>query len=57
MSLRWRIALGLAAVAALVGALCATGAYVTTSRQLRDSVDETLLARAEDARRPGPPGR
>jgi len=45
VSLRWRIALGLAAVAALVGALCATGAYVTTSRQLRDSVDETLLAR------------
>jgi two-component system sensor histidine kinase MprB len=46
MSLRWRIALGLAAVAALVGALAAAGAYLTTARQLRHSVDETLVARA-----------
>jgi two-component system sensor histidine kinase MprB len=46
MSLRWRIALGLAAVAALVGAFAAAGAYVTTARQLRNSVDDTLVARA-----------
>ena len=55
MSLRWRIALGLAAVAALVGAFAAAGAYLTTARQLRNSVDETLLARARalDAFGPG----
>ena len=34
MSLRWRIALGLALVAALVGAFAGVGAYVTTVRQL-----------------------
>ena len=47
MSLRWRIALGLALVAALVGAFAAVGAYVTTARQLSSSVDETLLTRAQ----------
>ncbi len=46
MSLRWRVALGLALVAALVGAFAAVGSYVTTARQLRSGVDETLLARA-----------
>jgi two-component system sensor histidine kinase MprB len=59
MSLRWRIALGLAAVAALVGAFAAAGAYLTTARQLRNSVDETLLARARALEAFGPrdPGR
>jgi hypothetical protein len=42
MSLRWRIALGLAAVAALVGAFAAAGAYLTTARQLRNSVARGL---------------
>ena len=46
MSLRWRIALGLALVAALVGTFAAVGAYVTTARQIRSGVDETMLARA-----------
>ena len=46
MSLRWRIALGLALVAALVGAFAGVGAYVTTVRQLSSSVDESLVTRA-----------
>jgi two-component system sensor histidine kinase MprB len=48
MSLRWRIALGLGLVAALVGALAAVGSYVTTARQLRSAIDETLLTRARN---------
>ena len=44
MSLRWRIALGLALIAALVCAFGAVGAYVTTSRQLETSLDDSLLA-------------
>ena len=62
MSLRWRIALGLALVAALVGAFAGVGAYVTTVRQLSSSVDESLVTRAAtlvrgdgDDRRPGGP--
>ncbi len=47
MSLRWRIALGLALIAALVSAIGATGAYLTTSRQLYTSIDDSLLARAQ----------
>lgn len=46
MSLRWRIALGLAVIAALVCAIAVTGAYVTVSRQLNNSIDESLLGRA-----------
>jgi two-component system sensor histidine kinase MprB len=46
VSLRWRIALGLALVAALVGTIAGVGAYVTTVGQLRSAVDETMLARA-----------
>jgi two-component system sensor histidine kinase MprB len=60
MSLRWRIAAALGAVAALVMAFGAIAAYVSTSRNLRDSVDESLLARAADysriPRELGPPG-
>lgn len=48
MSLRWRIAAGLAAIAALVGAIGAAGAYLTTSRQLHDSVDDSLRDRAHE---------
>jgi two-component system sensor histidine kinase MprB len=47
MSLRWRIALGLALIAALVSAIGATGAYLTTSHQLYNSIDDSLLARAQ----------
>src|SRR6476646_3536914 len=47
MSLRWRIALGLALIAALVCAIGATGAYLTTSHQLYNSIDDSLLARAQ----------
>ena len=43
MSLRWRIALGLALIAALVCALGATGAYLTTKHQLESSIDDSLL--------------
>lgn len=48
MSLRWRIALGMAAIAALVSALGAGAAYLSTERQLRDTFDQSLLARARD---------
>jgi two-component system sensor histidine kinase MprB len=56
MSLRWRIAIGLALIAALVCALGAAGAYVTTKNQLEGSVDDSLLARvsAFDSRAPRP---
>jgi two-component system sensor histidine kinase MprB len=47
MSLRWRIALGLALIAALVCAIGAAGAYFTTSRQLYSSIDDSLLGRAQ----------
>ncbi len=46
MSLKWRIALGLAIIAAFVGAIGATGAYLTVSNQLDNSIDESLLGRA-----------
>lgn len=46
MSLRWRIAIGLAVIAALVSTLGAAGAYLTTARQLEQSIDDSLLARA-----------
>ena len=46
VSLRWRIVLAMAGVAALVGALAATGSYIATSRQLYAAVDESLEARA-----------
>jgi two-component system sensor histidine kinase MprB len=62
MSLRWRIALALAALAAVVGALAATGAYVATARQLHAAMDESLSTRARevgkgpDSDRRGPVG-
>ena len=49
MSLRWRIALGLALIAAVVGAAAATGAYLSTAQQLENGVDESLVSRTRDA--------
>ena len=60
MSLRWRIAVGLAVIAGVVCAAAATGAYLSTKQQLQNSVDESLLARTRevnDDRGPGGGGR
>jgi two-component system, OmpR family, sensor histidine kinase MprB len=63
MSLRWRIAVGLAVIAGIVCALASTGAYLTTKQQLQNSVDESLLTGTQNANndrgfngrpRPGP---
>ena len=56
MTLRWRLALILAAVALAVGAFAATAAYVTTAGQLRSGIDDTLRSRAA-AVNAGPSGR
>lgn len=53
MSLRWRIALALALVAGVIGSFATLGSYVTTARQVRDSIDESLLTRAAAAAVPG----
>ncbi|MFN0026668.1 MAG: ATP-binding protein [Acidimicrobiales bacterium] len=59
MSLRWRIALALAAIAAVAVSTAAAGAYVTTSRQIRAELDQSLLAIDEriNAPEPGDGGR
>ena len=44
MTLRWRIALLLGAVALGVGAFAAAASYVSTSSQLRGGIDDTLKA-------------
>ncbi len=54
MSLKWRIALGMAAIAALVSIVGATAAYLNTQDRLRASLDESLLGRARDIARGGP---
>ncbi len=63
MSLRWRIAVGLAVIAGIVCALASTGAYLTTKQELQKSVDESLLTGTQNANddrgfngrpRPGP---
>jgi two-component system sensor histidine kinase MprB len=46
MTLRWRIAFILAAVAFAVGAFAAIAAYLSTESQLRSGIDETLKSRA-----------
>ena len=65
MSLRWRIAVGLAVIAGVVCAAAATGAYLSTKQQLQNSIDESLLARTREVNtdrgpggggRPGPGG-
>src|SRR5213078_1793890 len=48
MSLKWRIALGMAAIAALVSIVGATAAYLNTQDRLRSSLDESLLGKAHD---------
>ncbi len=53
MSLKWRIALALAAVAGVIGALSTLGSYVATSSQVRKGVDDALVARAEALLLPG----
>jgi two-component system sensor histidine kinase MprB len=52
MSLRWRIAAGLAAIAAFVCALAAVGAYLSTARQLQAGVDNSLLTRSQELSMP-----
>jgi two-component system, OmpR family, sensor histidine kinase MprB len=42
MSLRWRIAISLATVAALVGVLATGGAYFATAKQIQKSIDSSL---------------
>jgi two-component system, OmpR family, sensor histidine kinase MprB len=46
VTLRWRIALILAAVALVVGGVAAFVSYLSTSSQLRSSIDDTLRSRA-----------
>ncbi len=59
MSLRWQIALALATIAAVVGSAAGFGAYLTTERELRRSVDQSLstVAARASSRRDGPQGR
>jgi two-component system sensor histidine kinase MprB len=52
VSLRWRIAAGLAAIAAVISAATVTAAYLSTSQQLLKGVDESLTARATEVGRP-----
>jgi two-component system sensor histidine kinase MprB len=54
VSLKWRIALGMAAVAVIVAVVGAIAAYLTTADRLRYSVDESLLGRARDIATPRP---
>jgi hypothetical protein len=46
VTLRWRIALILAALALAVGAFAAIASYVRTESQLRSSIDDTLRGAA-----------
>ena len=48
MSLRWRIALSMAAIAALVSAFGATAAYLNTEDRLAATIDESLLSQARE---------
>ena len=57
MSLKWRIAIGMAAIAALVAAFGAGVAYVTTASRLHDSLDQSLVDAAARFRGDGGPGR
>lgn len=43
MSLKWRIAVGMAVIAALVAAFAATAAYLSTASRLHDNLDQSLL--------------
>ena len=46
MTLRWRIALILAAVACIVGAFAATASFLSTASELRQSIDGSLRTTA-----------
>lgn len=48
MTLRWQIALAVAAIVAAVSAAAAVGAYVSTERQLAATADDTLTATARE---------
>jgi two-component system sensor histidine kinase MprB len=54
MSLKWRIALGMAAIAALVSIVGATAAYLATEERLRSNLDQSLLDKARDVSATGP---
>src|SRR5262245_44343045 len=47
MSLRWRLALGLGVITALVIGLVGVGAYVAVADRLQSSVDQSLRERAD----------
>ena len=53
MSLRWRLALGLGAITALVVGVVGIGAYVAVADRLQNSVDESLQARAAEVTKAG----
>lgn len=55
MTLRWRIAIILAAVAAVVGAVAGTSAWFTTSSQLQSAIDDTLRGTASSLNAQGGP--
>ena len=69
MSLKWRIAIGLGVIAAVVATVAASGAYLTTSARVREELDRTLRDRVaalvnsrrtrfdRERDRPGPGGR
>src|SRR5262245_47405038 len=48
MSLRWRLALGLGLITALVIGFVRIGAYVAVADRLQSSVDQSLRERADD---------
>lgn len=54
MSLRWRIALILAAVAVAVGSISGTSAWLTTSSQLHSAIDDSLRGTAAALNAQGP---
>jgi two-component system, OmpR family, sensor histidine kinase MprB len=57
MSLRWQIALTLAAIALGVGTFAAAASYLSTGSQLRTSIDDNLRSRAGAANGSEPGGR
>lgn len=48
MSLRWRIAMALGALAVVVAALASIGAFITTRAELRSSMDAALRTQVRD---------
>ena len=56
MSLRWRFAIGLGAITAMVIGFVGVGAYIAVSDRLERSVDDSLKARAAEVTKGGPNG-